>query len=143
MGIRGMIEVGIEVVRLSQIYETEPFETVPQPSYLNMVAAVCTNDRADPEDLLLCLMKVETSLGRTREVVGGPRVIDLDLLLFDNQIRDTALLKLPHPRLHRRRFVLVPLVELAPNLVHPTLNQPLHKILADLEDDSRVELWSP
>lgn len=143
MGIRGMIEVGLEVVRLSPIYETAPFETVPQPSYLNMVAAARTHDRADPEDLLLRLLEVETSLGRTREVIGGPRVIDLDLLLFGNQIRDTALLKLPHPRLHRRRFVLVPLVELAPKLVHPTLNQPLHKILAALEDDSRVELWSP
>ena len=143
LAIRGVIDSGLEVTRLSRIFETEPFETVAQPSYLNMVAEVRTRDPLTPEETMARLLQVESSLGRTREVEGGPRTIDLDLLLFGDEVRDSELLKLPHPRLHRRRFVLAPLVELAPYVVHPALELSLKNILESLEDQSGVKLWRP
>ena len=73
----------------------------------------------------------------------GPRTIDLDLLLYGNETCDTQLLTLPHPRLHHRRFVLVPLAELAPALVHPTLNQTISKLLEAVDDHSGVKQWNP
>jgi 2-amino-4-hydroxy-6-hydroxymethyldihydropteridine diphosphokinase len=141
--VRGLNEAGLEVVRLSSIYETEPFETFPQPAYLNMVAELSSSNLPTPEEVMDRLLEVERSLGRTREISKGPRSIDLDLLLFGNEIRDTESLKLPHPQLHRRRFVLVPLAELAPSLVHPSLKQTVRELLAGLEDTSTVKLWQP
>jgi 2-amino-4-hydroxy-6-hydroxymethyldihydropteridine diphosphokinase len=142
LAIRGMIEAGFEVDRLSQIYETEPVETFAQPLFLNMVAALRAGEVSDPEEAMRRLLQVEQSLGRTREVQNGPRTIDLDLLLFGDQISDTAVLMLPHPRLHRRRFVLTPLAELAPQLLHPTLNKTIAELLDELDDASEVKLWN-
>ena len=141
LAIRGMIEAGFEVNRLSRIYETEPVETFTQPLFLNMVAAVRTNGLSGPEEAMRLLLKVEESLGRIRDVKNGPRTIDLDLLLFGSQTSDTEILKLPHPRFHRRRFVLVPLAELAPQLVHPTLHKTIAELLAEV-DASEVKLWN-
>ncbi len=89
------------------------------------------------------LLAIELSLRRTRDQAKGPRTIDLDLLLSGDEICDTPTLTLPHPRLHLRRFVLVPLAEIAPQLVHPQLNQTVSKLLESLADDSEVKLWSP
>jgi 2-amino-4-hydroxy-6-hydroxymethyldihydropteridine diphosphokinase len=141
--VRGLNEAGLDVVRLSSIYETEPFETFPQPAYLNMVAELHSRTLPPPEKVLAHLLEVERSLGRVRETSKGPRSIDLDLLLYGDETRDIEFLKLPHPQLHRRRFVLVPLVELAPVLVHPTLNQTASELLAALDDPSEVKLWQP
>jgi len=143
MGIRGMLEAGLAVSRLSQIYETEPMETFPQPTFLNMVAELRADALPPPEELMERLLRVEESLGRTRGLARGPRSIDLDLLLYGNETRDTQLLTLPHPRLHLRRFVLVPLTELAPQLVHPRLNKTITQLLEALEDDSDVKPWRP
>lgn len=131
------------MVRLSSIYETEPFETFPQPAYLNMVAELMSRRLPAPEEVMTRLLVVEESLGRTREISKGPRTIDLDLLLYGNETRDTDSLQLPHPQLHRRRFVLVPLAELAPSLVHPTLGQTVSELLTGVEDTSAVNLWQP
>lgn len=143
LAIRGMLEVGLEVTRLSQIYETEPVETFAQPPFLNMVAELRGDALPPAEDVMARLLKVEYSLGRMRGLAMGPRVIDLDLLLYRRQKCNTQLLALPHPRFHRRRFVLVPLAEIAPRLVHPTLNKTIEELLDALEDDSEVKLWSP
>src|SRR6266550_846028 len=129
LGIRGILEAGFEVSRLSQIYETEPVETFAQPLFLNMVAELRGDALPPPEELMARLLQVEVSLGRTRDKAKGPRTIDLDLLLYGNQTRNTSLLTLPHPRLQQRRFVLVPLAELAPLLVHPTLNKTITELL--------------
>ncbi len=142
LGVQGMTESGIEVIRLSSIYETEPFETFAQPQYLNMVAEV-RSALLNPEELMSRLLQVETSLGRTRQISQGPRSIDLDLLLYGDATSDTDSLKLPHPQLHRRRFVLVPLAELAPGLVHPTLNKTVGELLASLSDEADINLWNP
>ena len=136
-----MMEAGLEVLRLSAIYETEPVENSAQPLFLNMVAELRGSSLLAPEQALARLLRVEYSLGRTRDVPKGPRTIDLDLLLFKNEIRNTELLTLPHPRIPHRRFVLEPLAELVPSLVHPTLNKTLAELLAHTDDQSEVRKW--
>jgi 2-amino-4-hydroxy-6-hydroxymethyldihydropteridine diphosphokinase len=143
LGIRGMLDAGLEVNRLSQIYETEPVGTFAQPGFLNMVAELSGNGLPQPQEVMARLMRVEQSLGRTREVAMSPRTIDLDLLLYGNETANIDSLTLPHPRMHRRRFVLVPLAELAPHVVHPTLNKTIRELLEALADDSEVKPWRP
>jgi 2-amino-4-hydroxy-6-hydroxymethyldihydropteridine diphosphokinase len=141
LGIRGMLDAELEVTRLSHIYETEPLETFAQPTFLNMVAELRGDLLPAPEELLETLLRVEQSLGRKRDISKGPRIIDLDLLLCGNKTSDSPVLTLPHPRLHYRRFVLEPLVELAPQLVHPRLHKTMSELLEVLEDNSEVKRW--
>ena len=143
LGIRGMLEAGLQAIRLSQVYETEPVETFPQPPFLNMVAELNGDSLPPPAEVMGRLLQIELSLGRTRDAVKGPRTIDLDLLLYRNEVCDTPLLTLPHPRLHHRRFVMVPLAEIAPRLIHPLFGKTMSELLARLVDDSEVKLWSP
>lgn len=142
LAVRRMMEAGLEVIRLSAIYETEPVETFVQPSFLNMVAELRGSTLPTAEQLMARLLRIEYALGRTREVSMGPRTIDLDLLLYRDERRATQFLTLPHPRLHQRRFVLVPLAELCPKLVHPTLKQTIAELLLNSKDNSSVQRWS-
>jgi 2-amino-4-hydroxy-6-hydroxymethyldihydropteridine diphosphokinase len=143
LGVRGMMDAAMEVTRLSHIYETEAIENPDQPPFLNMVAELCGNRLLRPEQVMARLLRAEYSLGRTREIPMGPRTIDLDLLFFGKKIRNTEFLSLPHPRLHLRRFVLAPLAELCPHLVHPLLNQTITELLEASTDNSWVERWTP
>jgi len=143
LALRGMMDASLEVVRLSAIYETEAIETFAQPTFLNMVAELRGNTLPAPEQTMARLLRIEYALGRTREVPLGPRTIDLDLLFYRNEKRATQFLTLPHPRLHQRRFVLEPLAELCPRLVHPTLHRPISDLLADVDDQSSVSRWHP
>ncbi|GEL78236.1 2-amino-4-hydroxy-6-hydroxymethyldihydropteridine diphosphokinase [Tenuibacillus multivorans] len=104
----------IEVTQVSSIYETKPVGYTDQDDFLNMVIEVQTT--LEPYDLLAFCLQVEQQLGRIRTIRFGPRSIDLDLLVFDNKTIDTKTLTIPHPRMHERAFVLVPLQEIAPNL---------------------------
>ena len=140
-GIRGMMVAGLPIRRLSHIYESEPVETFSQPDFLNMVAELSLEDLPSPEQGMARLLRVEYALGRRRDIDKGPRVIDLDLLLVGNRTNNTELLILPHPRLHLRRFVLQPLVELAPDLVHPTIGETIATLLEGLQDQSDVRRW--
>ncbi len=106
-----------ELVRASSLYDTEPVGDVDQPNFLNAVAELDTE--LSPEQLLWNLQLIEKRLGRERTRRWGPRTIDLDLLLYGDEVIEEDALRVPHPELTRRAFVLVPLVELEPTLVHP------------------------
>jgi 2-amino-4-hydroxy-6-hydroxymethyldihydropteridine diphosphokinase len=143
LALRGIMEAGLEVTRLSAIYETEAVETFAQPAFLNLVAELRGNTLPAAEQVMARLLRIEYALGRTREVAMGPRTIDLDLLFYKDELRSTQFLTLPHPRLHQRRFVLEPLAELGPRLVHPTLNKTISDLLANVDDQSEVRRWRP
>jgi len=143
LGVRGMLDAGLDVIRLSSIYETQPVEYENQPAFLNMVAEVRGSTLPSPDQMLARLLRIECALGRKRDVRMGPRTIDLDLLIFKDYRMDTEFLTVPHPRLPSRRFVLVPLNELVPSLIHPVLEKPLSELLAQTKDQSSVVRWTP
>jgi 2-amino-4-hydroxy-6-hydroxymethyldihydropteridine diphosphokinase len=124
-----------ELTAYSSGYETEPVGDVGGP-FLNLVARVQTE--LPVRRLLTILQETERGLGRDLEHRSGPRTMDLDLLLYDDQVIHETDLEIPHPRLQERRFILVPLVELAPDLVHPILGKTVTELLADLHDSHTV-----
>lgn len=142
LAVRGMLDAGLDVIRLSSIYETEPVEYENQPAFLNMVAELRGSTLPLPEQMLGRLLCIEYALGRKRDIPMGPRTIDLDLLIFKDQQLETELLTVPHPRLALRRFVLVPLNELVPSLIHPVLGKPIRELLAQTKDRSAVFRWT-
>jgi 2-amino-4-hydroxy-6-hydroxymethyldihydropteridine diphosphokinase len=143
LAVRGMLDAGLDIIRLSSIYETAPVGNENQPAFLNMVAELRGSTLPPPDQLLARLLRIEYTLGRTRDVPMGPRTIDLDLLIANDEQVNTPFLTLPHPRLHSRRFVLVPLNELVPDLVHPTLAKPIRELLEQTTDKSEVTRWMP
>jgi 2-amino-4-hydroxy-6-hydroxymethyldihydropteridine diphosphokinase len=124
------------VLQASGLYETAPWGVTDQPAFLNQVLAVETG--LVPETVLLVTQEIEEELGRVRHEKWGARVIDIDMLYYDDQIIRSATLTVPHPFLHERRFTLVPLAEIAPDFVHPVLQKTTHDLLATCTDDSDV-----
>ena len=126
---------------VSSLYETEPIDDGAAPGsgwFLNGVVQIETN--ITPKSLLEICREIERALGRDPENRNGPRTLDLDLLLYDDCVLTDPALTVPHPRLHQRRFVLTPLVELDPDRQHPVLAQSLRDLLAQLNDSSAVRL---
>ena len=142
LAVRGMLDAGLDVIRLSSIYETEPVEYENQPAFLNMVAELRGSTLPSPEQMMAHLLRIEYALGRKRDIPMGPRTIDLDLLIFKNHQLESELLTVPHPRLALRRFVLVPLNELVPRLVHPVLGKSMGELLSQTKDRSTVTRWT-
>lgn len=137
--LAGLAELDeVEVLRVSRLYRNPPLGPKEQPWYVNAVAQVRT--RLTTEELLRALRRLETALGRVRREHWGPRIIDLDLLLFDGEVVNTAGLVLPHPEMHRRAFVLVPLAEIAPEAWHPGLKKSALQLLAELDPADREAL---
>ena len=128
---------GFRVTHASSIYETEPVGFASQPWFLNQVVAVAPRD-ADAANLLRLIKTIENEMGRKPSVPNGPRLIDIDLLLLGSLIINRAELTVPHPRLHSRRFVLLPLCEIAPGLTHPLFGKRCSRLLDELEDESIV-----
>lgn len=126
----------VSVVRCSSIFETEPVGFKKQPPFLNAVVEVRAT--LEPRSLLALLKQIEHRIGRTESVRWGPREIDLDLLLYGSQILRTDDYSIPHAELPRRRFVLVPLAEIAPDVVEPVSGLSAHELLARCPDTSAV-----
>jgi 2-amino-4-hydroxy-6-hydroxymethyldihydropteridine diphosphokinase len=121
-----------EVKRISTFHDTAPVGYLDQPRFLN--AAVLLRTTLPPQELLQALLAIEQQMGRNRAtaVPKGPRVIDLDILLYGDAVLDTPTLVLPHPQMHERAFVLKPLAEIAPGMMHPLLFCTVDQMLADL-----------
>ena len=121
----------VSVLAESPVYETPPWGYTDQPAFLNMTLKGETD--LEPLSLLAHLKRLESELGRLPAVRWGPRRIDIDLLFYDDLVLHTDQLTLPHPRLHERAFVLVPLADLAPDLVHPVLAWTVRELLAGVD----------
>lgn len=139
LAIRRLRTLG-RIERVSSLYETEPVGYLEQPPFLNAVVALDT--ALAPAELVGALLGIERNLGRQRTFPNAPRTLDLDLLIVDNEILDTPDLTLPHPRLHERAFVLVPLAEIAPELMLPGSGMTMPELLQTLPDQGGVEVFA-
>jgi len=128
----------VRITRASSIYETEPRDVVDQPWFLNQVMEVETS--LLPRQLLKRVQKIEREMGRKRMVDKGPRVIDLDILLYGTAVVRTPGLEIPHPRMAERRFVLEPMAELAPELRHPVAMRTMREMAARVADQKARRL---
>jgi 2-amino-4-hydroxy-6-hydroxymethyldihydropteridine diphosphokinase len=129
---------GLKVLRMSSLYRSEPVGFREQDWFVNAVAEIRTVLTAP--DLLKALQRIEQVMGRENGQRGGPRVMDLDLLLYSQDVVQEQDLIIPHPQIHRRRFVLVPFQEIAPYVIHPAFGISIQGLLDRLQDDSKVEL---
>lgn len=132
--------VGVNVTKTSALYEASPWGITNQPDFLNLVLKGET--KSPPEELLKETKTIEKTTGRKSTKKWGSRIIDIDILFYKKEIINTSSLTIPHPQLHKRAFVLVPLKEIAPHLVHPLLKKTPRQMLNNLKDKSSVVLYN-
>lgn len=130
-----------EIKSASSIYETAAWGKTDQPFFLNQVLQIET--KLTPRQLLKQILKTEEKIGRKRKEKYGPRIIDIDILFFNEQVYDSPSLKIPHPQIQNRRFVLAPLAEIAPGFVHPVLKKTITELLSTTGDQLEVSLFHP
>ena len=130
----------VQITSTSRIYETPPWGYLEQPPFLNQVVRGITT--LEPEALLKYIKQLEIKMGRQPTVRYGPRLIDIDILFYDDLIRENRNLTVPHPRLHERAFVLVPLADLAPDYRHPVIGMSIQQLLSQV-DARQIRLFQP
>ena len=135
-GIMALNDHGVSVIARSSWFETEPVGMDDQPFFLNLVARASTS--LDPYELLAVCRQVEQRVGRVPSARFGPRHLDIDILLYGDERIESEELTIPHPRMRERRFVLIPLLEIAPDLEDPELNQPYADVLSRLDEGKKV-----
>jgi len=136
LAIESLPSHGVRVAKESSLYETEPVELRAQDWFLNCIAEVETN--LSPQELMQVLLKIERFMGRERLVPKGPRIIDMDIVLYGAAIVEEPHLEIPHPRMTDRRFVLAPFAEIAPEMIHPILKKTIRQLLDETADHSEV-----
>jgi 2-amino-4-hydroxy-6-hydroxymethyldihydropteridine diphosphokinase len=135
-----LLTLKVKLQEVSSIYETEPVGLREQPLFLNLVCRVTTT--SSPEELLLLVKDIESRMGRAAGgQIDSPRPIDIDILFYDDKVVDTPNLVIPHPRLKDRAFVLIPLTEIAPDLIHPQLNKSISQLANEVEGQEGVRKW--
>jgi 2-amino-4-hydroxy-6-hydroxymethyldihydropteridine diphosphokinase len=135
-GLKMLSGAGVKVLRVSSLYRTEPVDLRSQPWFINCAAEVET--KLSPRGLLRLLKSTERALGRRRGTPKGPRPIDIDILLYENVVVRSPALTIPHARMKERRFVLVPLREIAPRVLHPATRKTVSAMLRETADVSKV-----
>jgi len=131
----------INVTKVSSMIETEPWGVKDQPGFINM--AVEAETGMEPEELLETLKKIERDMGRVTDVRWGPRLIDLDILFYDDLVFSTPDLEIPHPYIQEREFVLKPLAEIAEDFMHPVFRKNVRQLLKDIEISSNTKSQAP
>ena len=132
-----IMEEEIDIMSVSSLYRTEPWGFKEQPVFLN--AACEAKTTLDPLDLLAYLKSIEIRFGRAQTFSNGPRILDIDILFYGNEVLNAPTLTIPHPRLSERMFVLAPLAEIAPALLHPTLEKTISELVFDIVTEEKVE----
>jgi 2-amino-4-hydroxy-6-hydroxymethyldihydropteridine diphosphokinase len=128
------------IASASSVYETAAWGKQDQPDFLNQVIIVKTKLKA--EACMKKILLIENAMGRIRRKKNDPRIIDIDILFFNNEIINEDALTIPHPELHNRKFVLIPMNELSPDLIHPVLNQSIQYLLSNSKDELEVKVFS-
>jgi 2-amino-4-hydroxy-6-hydroxymethyldihydropteridine diphosphokinase len=123
---------------VSSLYATSPVSGIAQEDFVNCALSIDWDDTAF--ELLHLLNDIETEMGRERGIKDGPRIIDLDILLFSDAVIDEASLTVPHPELHRRKFAIVPCLEIEGEIIHPSYNKPLKEFLPHIDDNQKIVL---
>ena len=139
--LRLLEEIPCRILKLSSVYETAPWGNTEQSSFYNQVLEIETS--ADAEKLIAEILRIEKVMGRTRAKKWEPRLIDIDILFFNEEIIERENLHIPHRYLHERRFILEPLNEILPGLHHPVLKQSIQQLLKELKDVSKVQKLKP
>ncbi len=128
------------IIAASSLYETAAWGNTDQPAFLNQ--AIMIETPLNARQLIRRILKIEKKMGRVREEKYGPRLIDIDILLFNNEKHNYQFLKLPHPEMQNRRFALLPLAEIAPEIIHPVLKKTIAELLQECKDELEVKKYS-
>jgi 2-amino-4-hydroxy-6-hydroxymethyldihydropteridine diphosphokinase len=126
----------VKINKISSVYESEPYGDKDQPWFLNVVIEIATS--LDPMSLLIFTQNVEQQIGRKKTRFWGPRIIDIDILSYENRLLAHPMLQIPHPQLHLRQFVLLPLKEIAARFIHPGLNKTIDQLINECQDKCQV-----